>query len=683
MATVTVNELEKLTVGAATDLLLATRGTVGNKMTFSDFANYVIKTYESSVSGQTQSIKSALDELYAAIGGPQVAQVAAAMTDTSKIYVYTGSETGYTKGNWYYYNGTEWVSGGVYNATAVQTDKTLSISGQPADSKETGDKINAEATARAAAIESEAAAREEAVTDLKSQIDEIIKNIISSGGMFPSTYFAIGDINSSGVVVPSVRYRVCTPDTFTVKNDMVITIDDGYILSLWLYPVGASAYVQHGSGFTIPANTDARVLIRKVSEDTSVVADVDEFVSALFLKQYDFEPHKINQLSYDIPDDRYKNIAYVDLLAEIPSIDRRSAGGVYIDYDVKFQANPYSIRMLTAEGENIDSSEIRFTLPSAFTFAGTQEFDMFVYIPDATGITNFSLRTVTGGFVKSNYPGIVNGWNHFRFFTEGAGDLDFTASATTFRVIVTHAANTAKNIYIAGLLQIKPDKANLIIVDDGPYQSFYDIAYPAFKAIDCPVTWAIDPLLLGDSADPNRQNCSQAEIDALAYDGISEFSFHNYDGTIMSTATAQEALADTLNCVRYLRKNGIEPRHIFRAAWLQNSCPNHELADLEVEASATYNGRSGITMYPFPDRYNIARFPMQGRTTALIDAIFDKLKNQHCTIFMYTHGISDDSDKNITNAILQYYVDKIETGISEGWLSATTYNRLISHYERL
>jgi peptidoglycan/xylan/chitin deacetylase (PgdA/CDA1 family) len=308
---------------------------------------------------------------------------------------------------------------------------------------------------------------------------------------------------------------------------------------------------------------------------------------------------------------------------------------------------------------------------------------MLVYIPDATGITNFSLRTMTGGFVKNNYPGITSGWNHFRFFTEGAGNVDFTASVTTFRFIVSHAANTAKNIYIAGLLQIKPDMGNLIIVDDGPYQSFYNIAYPALKDINCPVTWAIDPLLLGDSTDPNRQNCSQAEIDALAYDGISEFSFHNYDGTIMSTATAQEALADTLNCIRYLRKNGIEPRHIFRASWLQNSCPNHDLADLEVEASATYNGSAGITMYPFPDKYNIARFSMQGRTTAAIDTIFDKLKNQHCTVFMYTHGISDDSDKNLTNALLQYYVSKIEAGISEGWLNATTYNRLISYYERL
>lgn len=50
---------------------------------------------------------------------PLVASTAAAMTDTEKVYVYTGSESGYTAGNWYYYNGSAWVSGGVYNALAI------------------------------------------------------------------------------------------------------------------------------------------------------------------------------------------------------------------------------------------------------------------------------------------------------------------------------------------------------------------------------------------------------------------------------------------------------------------------------------------------------------------------------------------------------------------------------------
>lgn len=51
-----------------------------------------------------------------AVGSPSVARTVAAMTDTSKVYVYSGSETGYTAGNWYYYNGSAWVSGGVYNS---------------------------------------------------------------------------------------------------------------------------------------------------------------------------------------------------------------------------------------------------------------------------------------------------------------------------------------------------------------------------------------------------------------------------------------------------------------------------------------------------------------------------------------------------------------------------------------
>lgn len=74
-------------------------------------------------------------------GSPLVASTAAAMTDEDKVYVYTGSETGYTAGNWYYYDGTSWVSGGVYNSVAVQTDTTLAVYGMPADARATGQAI--------------------------------------------------------------------------------------------------------------------------------------------------------------------------------------------------------------------------------------------------------------------------------------------------------------------------------------------------------------------------------------------------------------------------------------------------------------------------------------------------------------------------------------------------------------
>lgn len=86
--------------------------------------------------------RASITALQAAVGSPLVASTAAAMVDTTKVYVYTGSETGYTAGNWYYYDGSAWVSGGVYNSVAVQTDATLTAAGVAADAKATGDEIN-------------------------------------------------------------------------------------------------------------------------------------------------------------------------------------------------------------------------------------------------------------------------------------------------------------------------------------------------------------------------------------------------------------------------------------------------------------------------------------------------------------------------------------------------------------
>ena len=72
-------------------------------------------------------------------GTPLVAATVSAMSNHDRVYVYTGSETGYTAGNWYYWNGSAWASGGIYNSSAVQTDPTLSVSGMAADAAATGE----------------------------------------------------------------------------------------------------------------------------------------------------------------------------------------------------------------------------------------------------------------------------------------------------------------------------------------------------------------------------------------------------------------------------------------------------------------------------------------------------------------------------------------------------------------
>ena len=75
-------------------------------------------------------------------GSPLVASTAAQMTLTNRVYVYTGSESGYTYGNWYYYDGSAWVSGGTYNAI-VNVDTALSdTSTNPVQNKAIATEIN-------------------------------------------------------------------------------------------------------------------------------------------------------------------------------------------------------------------------------------------------------------------------------------------------------------------------------------------------------------------------------------------------------------------------------------------------------------------------------------------------------------------------------------------------------------
>lgn len=73
-------------------------------------------------------------------GSPTPVATVAEMTDESAVYLYTGSETGYTAGNWYYYDGTEWTSGGTYGGAVTST--TFNQHGVPADDFAVGEALS-------------------------------------------------------------------------------------------------------------------------------------------------------------------------------------------------------------------------------------------------------------------------------------------------------------------------------------------------------------------------------------------------------------------------------------------------------------------------------------------------------------------------------------------------------------
>lgn len=100
-----------------------------------------LQEFATKLHAKQKTIFATRESIAPLVGSPLVASTAADMTNTTKVYVYVGSETGYTSGNWYYYDGSDWTSGGVYNSTALETDDTLSVAGMAADSKAVGDAL--------------------------------------------------------------------------------------------------------------------------------------------------------------------------------------------------------------------------------------------------------------------------------------------------------------------------------------------------------------------------------------------------------------------------------------------------------------------------------------------------------------------------------------------------------------
>lgn len=117
-----------------TDWLVKTVKAVKEKT--DDIDDSVARARDSAANAKTSEDNAKLSEDAAAeyyeltsalVGKPLSANTLADMTDTTTIYIYTGSEPGMINGDWYYYDGNDWVDGGTYGAVTWVTTNAANL----------------------------------------------------------------------------------------------------------------------------------------------------------------------------------------------------------------------------------------------------------------------------------------------------------------------------------------------------------------------------------------------------------------------------------------------------------------------------------------------------------------------------------------------------------------------------
>lgn len=246
-----------------------------------------LQEYSTKLTAKYKTIFATKNE----VGSPLVASTVAEMTNTEKVYVYIGSESGYTSGNWYYYDGSAWVSGGIYNSTAFETDETLSVEGAAADAKAVGDVLNAKANTDGYYEEMSVGNAEQIISSVMVE-DKEPYNFRTAGGSADIgnrlTEKIVGGSIVWNQIQASTASRTYNGITYTYSNGKVTIQGTATATSLW---VGAQQavtwnwYKDHvylvdvgNNAYSGTSNKDWRIPILNETSDSIQINSPMQFV---------------------------------------------------------------------------------------------------------------------------------------------------------------------------------------------------------------------------------------------------------------------------------------------------------------------------------------------------------------------------------------------------------------------
>ena len=267
---------------------------------------------------------------------------------------------------------------------------------------------------------------------------------------------------------------------------------------------------------------------------------------------------------------------------------------------------------------------------------------------------------------------LQNGWNLVRW---AATASVYSGWGSIYRLRVVVDTNAATDVTIGHVWLECPEKASILFVEDSGYLSFYTAGYPRMQASRYPVTWAVNPTLLGTNTGSSTRISEAQFHTAMASANGDSASFHGWDGTATSAMTAAQIRTDTIKAQKWLSRNGPYAGRFWRAAWVQNLATNGAAATPYLWAGSSISASSGaFTAFPIPSgtQHDLPRYVLHGRSEADLDTVFTTLETTHGLLNCYTHGVDDAGGIHITTAMWDYFLDKVDTGVDEGWLEVVT-----------
>lgn len=233
-------------------------------------------------------------------------------------------------------------------------------------------------------------------TDITTKADNATVVSESEGLLSPSlcSKFFRGQVNSEGVISTTVKYRVTSEDIMKFDYDLNVTVDDGFTAYVVKYVDGEYNSIKSlpdTNGYTIQANTEFRLHIRKFNENGEEVtetADINEFVNAVkFQTKTAYDVDNIRtELSENVQTSNESKQIISEDVRNVTTINRTETHTTNpfvciayefkkgLSYTIEYSASASVSRIVTTATNSISSSQVVETIATGDLQNGTIVF---------------------------------------------------------------------------------------------------------------------------------------------------------------------------------------------------------------------------------------------------------------------------------------------------------------------